>query len=43
MNHRTIKAFNYYPWVKGMYVCSNKGTDPLQSGDNHKNVTMRFT
>jgi hypothetical protein len=25
-----------------MHVCSNKGTGPLQRGDNHKNVKMRF-
>jgi hypothetical protein len=30
-----------YPWVKGMHVCSNKGTGRLQRGDNHKNVNMR--
>jgi hypothetical protein len=26
--------------VKGIQVCSNKGPDPLQRGDNHKNVKM---
>jgi hypothetical protein len=26
--------------VKGIQVCSNKGPDPLQRGDNHKYVKM---
>jgi hypothetical protein len=26
--------------VKGIQVCSNKGPDPLQREDNHKNVKM---
>jgi hypothetical protein len=26
--------------VKGIQVCSNKGPDPLQRGDNPKNVKM---
>jgi hypothetical protein len=26
--------------MKGIRVCSNKGTGPLQRGDNHKNVNM---
>jgi hypothetical protein len=26
--------------MKGIQVCSNKGPDPLQRGDNHKNVKM---
>jgi hypothetical protein len=26
--------------MKGVRVCSNKGTGPLQRGDNHKNVKM---
>jgi hypothetical protein len=26
--------------VKGIQVCSNKGSGPLQRGDNHKNVKM---
>jgi hypothetical protein len=26
--------------MKGVPVCSNKGTGPLQRGDNHKNVKM---
>jgi hypothetical protein len=24
--------------VKGILICSNKGPDPLQRGDNHKNM-----
>jgi hypothetical protein len=24
--------------VKRIQVCSNKGSDPLQTGDNHRNV-----
>jgi hypothetical protein len=26
--------------MKGIQVCSNKGPDPLQRGDNHKNVKL---
>jgi hypothetical protein len=26
-----------YPWVKGIQVCSSKGSGSLQKGDNHKN------
>jgi hypothetical protein len=30
-----------YPWVKENFkFCSNKGSGPLQRGDNHKNVKM---
>jgi hypothetical protein len=29
-----------YSWVKGIQFYSNKGPDPLQRGDNHKNVKM---
>jgi hypothetical protein len=25
------------PWAKGIQICSNKGTGPLQRGDNNKN------
>jgi hypothetical protein len=28
--------------VKGIQVCSNKGPVPLQRGDNHKNVKMKW-
>jgi hypothetical protein len=27
-------------WVKGILNCSNKGPDPLQRGDNHKNAKL---
>jgi hypothetical protein len=37
---KLIKLGTYYPWVKGIQFCSNKGLGPLQSGDNHKNVKM---
>ena len=36
----SIKLGKNYPWVKGIQVCSNKGSGPLQRGDNHKNVKM---
>jgi hypothetical protein len=26
----------YYHLVKGIHICSNKGTGPLQRGDNKK-------
>jgi hypothetical protein len=28
--------------MKGIQVCPNKGTGPLQRGDNHKNVKMEW-
>jgi hypothetical protein len=28
--------------VKGIQVCSYKGPGPLQRGDNHKNVKIRW-
>jgi hypothetical protein len=36
----SIKLSTYYPWVKGIQLCSNKGPGLLQRGDNHKNVKM---
>jgi hypothetical protein len=36
----SIKLGTNYPWVKGIQVCSNKRSGPLQRGDNHKNVKM---
>jgi hypothetical protein len=39
---KSIKLCTNYPWLKGIQVCSNKGPDPLQRGDNHKNVKMRW-
>jgi hypothetical protein len=32
----SIKHGTNFPWMKGVRLCSNKGTDPLQRGDNHK-------
>jgi hypothetical protein len=29
-----------YPWLKGIQVCSIKGSGPLQRGGNHKIVKM---
>jgi hypothetical protein len=29
-----------HPWVKGIQVCSNEGSDPLQRGDNLKNAKI---
>jgi hypothetical protein len=26
--------------MKGVGLCSNKGTGPLQRGDNHKNIKL---
>jgi hypothetical protein len=37
---KLIKLGTYYPWVKGIQVCSINGPDPLQRGDNYKNVKM---
>jgi hypothetical protein len=31
-----------YPSRKRIQVSSNKGPGPLRSGDNHKNVKMRW-
>jgi hypothetical protein len=35
-----IKLGTNYPWIKGIQICSNKGPDPLEMGDNHINVNM---
>jgi hypothetical protein len=32
----SIKLSTNYPWVNGIQVCSNKGSGPLQRGDNEK-------
>jgi hypothetical protein len=37
---KLIKLGTNYLWVKGIQVCSNKGPDSLQRGDNHKNIEM---
>jgi hypothetical protein len=36
----SIKLDTNYPWVKGIQVRLNKGSGPLQSGENYKNVKM---
>jgi hypothetical protein len=38
----SIKLGINHPWVKGILICSNKGTGPLQRGDNHKNGVGSF-
>jgi hypothetical protein len=35
-----IKLKTHHPWLKGIQVCSNKGSGFIQRGDNHKNVKM---
>jgi hypothetical protein len=35
-----IKLGTKHPYVTGILNCSNKGPDPLQRGDNHKNAKM---
>jgi hypothetical protein len=35
-----IKLNTNYRWMKGIWICSNKGPGPLQRGENHKNVKM---
>jgi hypothetical protein len=32
----SIRLGTNYPWVKGIQFCSNKGSGPLQRGDNSK-------
>jgi hypothetical protein len=36
----SIKLLANYPCTKGIKVCLDKGTDPHQKGDNHKNVNI---
>jgi hypothetical protein len=36
----SVKLRTNYPWVKGIQFWSNKGPDPLQKGDNCKNIKM---
>jgi hypothetical protein len=36
----SIKLNTNYPWVKGIQVYLDKGPDPLQRGDNNKNVKI---
>jgi hypothetical protein len=35
---KSLKLGTSYPLVKRIQVCSNKGPDPLQRGNNHRNV-----
>jgi hypothetical protein len=39
---KSVKLGTYHPWVKRIQVCSNKRPGPLQRGDNHKNVKMKW-
>jgi hypothetical protein len=32
-----IRGTNF-PWVTGIEFCSSKGLNPLQKGDNHRNI-----
>jgi hypothetical protein len=36
----SIKLDANYPCVKTIQVCLNKGTDPHQRGDNHRNAII---
>jgi hypothetical protein len=36
----SFKLGTNHPWVKGILNSSNKGSGPLQRGDNHKNARM---
>jgi hypothetical protein len=36
----SIKLGINHPWVKGTLNCSNKGPDPLQRGDYHRNAKL---
>jgi hypothetical protein len=36
----SIKLDANHPWVKGTLNYTNKGPDPLQRGDNHKNAKI---
>ena len=35
-----MKLDTNHAWVKGILKCSNKGSDPLQRGDNYKIAKM---
>jgi hypothetical protein len=39
---KSIKLGTNYSSVKKIQVCSNKGPGPLQRGNNHRNVKMRW-
>jgi hypothetical protein len=36
----SIELGTNHPWVKGIHTYSNKGPDPLQKGDYHKNLKI---
>jgi hypothetical protein len=36
----SIKLGTTHPWVNGILNCSNKGSGPLQRGDNDKNANI---
>jgi hypothetical protein len=38
-----MKLDTNHAWVKRILICSNKGPDPLQRGDNHKNTKMGWS
>jgi hypothetical protein len=31
-----------YPCMKGIQICLDKGTNPNQKGDNHKNANIAW-
>jgi hypothetical protein len=39
----SIKLGTNYPWVKEIKSCPNKGTNPLQRGNNYKNAKMGWS
>jgi hypothetical protein len=36
----SVKLDANYPYMKAIQVCLDKGTDPHQRGDNHKNANI---
>jgi hypothetical protein len=36
----SVKLGAYHSWVKGIFICTNKGPGPLHRGDNHKNAKI---
>jgi hypothetical protein len=36
----SIKFGTDYPWVKGIINCSNKGSGPVQIGNNYKDENL---
>jgi hypothetical protein len=38
----SIKLGINHPWVKGILNCSNKGSGPLQRGDNLKKKMQKW-